>query len=160
MPGDQHLAGFEISFRPSKTEYLSSPKPENKHQYVRRVERVIRGPCRFEESPGLLHSPSPSSVSPWNRHLDQSSDITRDELVPYGGGQRALQHRPCLVPGPFRGDLHGQVMYTLYVAAAPTGGGAHQPAHSAAIEHAIGNAEHVAGVELLLHRFDDLDVGL
>jgi hypothetical protein len=33
-------------------------------------------------------------------------------------------------------------------------------AHSAAIEHAIGNAEHVVGVEFLLHRFDDLDVGL
>lgn len=43
----------------------------------------------------------------------------------------------------------------------------HQPvvahtshAHLAAIEHAIGNAEHVVGIEFLLHRFDDLDVGL
>ena len=34
------------------------------------------------------------------------------------------------------------------------------PTHLAAIEHAIGNAEHVVGIEFLLHRFDDLDVGL
>jgi hypothetical protein len=44
--------------------------------------------------------------------------------------------------------------------AAPAGGGAHQPRSLAAIEHAIGNAEHVVGIEFLLHRFDDLDVGL
>ena len=44
--------------------------------------------------------------------------------------------------------------------AAPAGGGAHPPRSLAAIEHAIGNAEHVVGIEFLLHRFDDLDVGL
>lgn len=96
---------FQVDVLPGQPEQLSAAKPEDEHEDVPGVQRIVVSAGGLEEAVSLVHGPDRRLATPRDGHPHERGEAPCHEFFPHRGARRTAQHSPSLMHCPLGRQL-------------------------------------------------------